>query len=186
MSVVLITNSREKLAASAAPRLDPICASLAPVVRRIPRLSDVLSDKPATNSLVELLRYVIVSAVALICDFGTLVALTEIAGLHYLVAAAIGFGIGVVVAYSLSVRWVFRRRRLAGAASERLVFVLIGIAGLALNQVILFGLSDMALLPYTVAKVCSVGVVFTFNFTLRKILLFTAAPKSEEAVDAAQ
>jgi putative flippase GtrA len=135
----------------------------------------ILSDKPADNPLVEFLRYGIASAVALVCDFVTLVSLTEFARIHYLIAAALGFSVGVFVAYALSVRWVFRRRRLANASAEGVFFILIGAAGLVLNQIIMFGLTELALLPYAFSKLASVGVVFTANFTLRKLVLFTGA-----------
>jgi hypothetical protein len=43
----------------------------------------------------------------------------------------------------------------------------------------MYGLTELALLPYAVSKVGSVGLVFSFNFSVRKAILFTApaAPK---------
>lgn len=138
----------------------------------------ILSGKPADNALIEFLRYGITSAMALVCDFGTLVLLTEFAGVHYLIAAAFGFSAGALVAYSLSVRWVFRSRRLPSASAERMVFILIGVAGLAINQLIIFGLTELALLPYAASKLGSIGAVFTFNFALRKKILFTGSAQA--------
>jgi putative flippase GtrA len=84
-----------------------------------------------------------------------------------------------VVAYLLSIRWVFATRRLASASAEGAIFLLIGLAGLIINHFVMYGLTELALLPYAVSKVGSVGLVFSFNFSVRKAILFTApaAPK---------
>jgi putative flippase GtrA len=162
----------------AAAALDaPPVASPKRAVWRIPSWRHVLSGKPAESALVEFLRYGITSAVALACDFAILVLFTELAGIHYLISAATGFGAGIFIAYALSVRWVFSHRRFANASAERLLFILIGVAGMALNQVIMFGLTGL-LMPYAFSKLASIGVVFTVNFTLRKVLLFTGAART--------
>jgi putative flippase GtrA len=130
--------------------------------------------EPVGGPVSEFLRYGAASAVALAVDFGALVLLTELAGLHYLASAAAGFGLGIVVAYLLSIRWVFASRRLASVPAEGAIFLLIGLAGLIINIFVMYGLTELALLPYAVSKVGSVGLVFTFNFSVRKAVLFTA------------
>jgi putative flippase GtrA len=113
------------------------------------------------------------SALALAVDFGTYVALIRGAGTHYLVAAPIGFALGLATIYALCVRWVFAQRRLADARVEFAVFSSIGIAGMALNQLVVFGGVEWLELSYEVAKLVSAAIVFCFNFGLRKLLLFT-------------
>ncbi len=120
----------------------------------------------------QLVRYGMVGGVALAADFGTLVALTEWAGWHYLVAAAAGFGIGLVVNYALSIRWVFARRSLDSARAEFGVFAAIGAAGLALNEAVMWGLTDGLSFHYTLSKAIAAIVVFGWNFGVRKWLLF--------------
>lgn len=121
----------------------------------------------------EFARYCAASALALAVDFGTLVLLTEVAGIHYLASAAAGFGLGVAVAYALGITWVFSARRLTNVSAERAVFFLIGVAGVIINHIAMLTLTEIALLPYTVSKLGSAGLVFTFNFSLRKGVLFT-------------
>jgi putative flippase GtrA len=117
-------------------------------------------------------RYAFASAVALALDFGCYVALIRLAGVSYLVAAPAGFLLGLATVYFLCVRWVFAERRLADARIEFAAFAAIGIAGLALNQLVLYLSVDGAGLGYEAAKIVSAGVVFSFNFTLRKLFLF--------------
>lgn len=136
--------------------------------------------RPRRFDLTELVRYGAASAVALACDFTLLVLLTELAGVHYLASAAAGFGVGVLAAYLLSIGWVFSSRRLASVPAECTIFVLIGLAGLVINHLVMFSLTEIALFPYALSKVVSAGLVFTFNFCARKGALFTVrlAPRS--------
>lgn len=134
----------------------------------------IVGRAPARSPFEEFVRYGLASGVALVADFGTLVALTELFDVHYLTSAAAGFALGIAVAYGLSVRWVFARRRLASISAERVIFLVIGIMGLGLNHVVMQGLTEDAALPYALSKTASAALVFTFNFTLRKALLFTA------------
>jgi putative flippase GtrA len=118
-------------------------------------------------------RYFGASALALAVDFGTYSGLIRLAGVDYLIAAPVGFSLGIVLIYALCVRWVFRHRRLTDARAEFVVFALLAIAGLALNQFIVYAGVDRFGLVYELAKVVSAGVVFCFNYATRKLLLFT-------------
>ncbi|HZD53423.1 MAG TPA: GtrA family protein [Woeseiaceae bacterium] len=129
--------------------------------------------------LAELLRYGVASAAGLAVDFGLLVALTELFGLYYLASAAVGFCAGVGVVYLISVRWVFAHRRFRSRSSELSVFLLVGVAGLALNQLLMAGLTDGLMLHYQLSKLITVAVVFSFNFACRKLVLFRAPEGAE-------
>lgn len=117
--------------------------------------------------------YLAASALALGIDFGTYTGLIRLAGLHYLTAAPIGFALGLVTIYMLSVRWVFKARRVADWRAEFALFALIGLAGMALNQLIIYASMQLLTDSPEIAKIISAGVVFSFNFASRKLLLFT-------------
>lgn len=118
-------------------------------------------------------RYFAASAIALAVDFSVYSGLIRLAGVAYLVAAPIGFALGLAVVYTLSIRWVFRHRRLKDGRAEFALFALLGLAGMALNQLIVFTGVEMVGLAYEPAKIVSAGAVFCFNFVSRKLLLFT-------------
>lgn len=118
-------------------------------------------------------RYLAASALALGIDFGAYAGLIRLAGVHYLVAAPIGFALGLATIYLLSIRWVFKERRLADRRAEFALFALIGLAGMALNQLIIYASVRLLASSPEVAKIISAGVVFCFNFICRKLLLFT-------------
>lgn len=119
----------------------------------------------------ELLRYVAVSGIALLVDAtGLLLAAYFI---HYLWAATIGFLLGAATSYVLSVRWVFRHRRLAAfPKTEFAAFAAIGVAGLALNNLVIYVCVEQADLDLLTAKAVAAAVTFSFNYGLRKWGLF--------------
>ena len=124
--------------------------------------------------VLEFMRYALCSLLALGADMGLLLLLTH-AGLHYLVAAAIGFMAGLFVAYALSVRFAFSQRRVADARAEFILFASVGLLGLALTQILLHAFVDGTGMAVAPAKIVTAGFVFMFNFGARKVLLFTQA-----------
>jgi putative flippase GtrA len=118
-------------------------------------------------------RYFGASAAALAVDFGSFMGLHRLAGLDYRIAAPIGFSLGLLLIYLLSVRWVFSQRRLKDARAEFALFASLGLAGLLLNQAIITAGMELLALADWMAKIASASVVFSFNFASRKFLLFT-------------
>ena len=68
---------------------------------------------------------------------------------------------------------MFGDRRLADRRAEFALFALIGLAGMALNQGIIYAVVQWMPGSYEIAKLISAGMVFCFNFVSRKLLLFT-------------
>ncbi len=126
----------------------------------------------ASGTIEEFWRYFGVSVVALAVDFGLLVTLTELFGVHYLLSGGAAFLAGAGTAYIGSVRWAFAHRRLANPGREMALFALIGVGGLGVNEVMLWSLTDLLAFHYTVSKLGAAGAGFLFNFGARKYLLF--------------
>lgn len=127
--------------------------------------------RPTDNTFIQLLRYGIVGGVAFVADFGSLYLLTESAGLHYQMSAAMAFVIGLTVNYMLSVRWVFN----SGGSRQRQIieflgYAVTGIIGLGINAAIMYVAAEMMALHYIIGKLISTVVVFLWNFIGRKIL----------------
>ena len=123
--------------------------------------------------LTEIGGYGLVSALALAVDTSVLYACVNVAGWHYLPASVLAFSAGAVVAYVLSVRFVFRFRQLHNASVEFASFVALGLVGLLVNAAALFvGISTVGLGLIT-AKMFAAGCTFAANFTLRRQFLFS-------------
>ena len=117
-------------------------------------------------------RYFAASLAALGLDWMVLVTLVRVAGVAVPTAGGIGYLSGMVLAYVLSIRWVFRDRSLRDWQAEFLVFALVGACGLVLTELLLWLLSVRGALPVELAKIVTAGAVFLFNFAGRKWLLF--------------
>lgn len=120
----------------------------------------------------EFLRYFVASGIAFAVDFGFLLLATEVFGLHYLLSATLGFILGIAVIYVISVRWVFEHRRLADRDAEKTIFLMVGVLGLGVNAVVIYSLTDLAGFHYGISKFGAAAVVFAFNFSVRKMMLF--------------
>jgi putative flippase GtrA len=117
------------------------------------------------------LRYGLASAIALGADAGTLVALKELTGMNVLMANTISFTVGLVVTFVASRLWVFSGRKIASPAMEFAIFVLVGLAGLAVNDLFLW-LGTTLGWHYLAAKALAAGTGFLWNFALRKYLIY--------------
>jgi putative flippase GtrA len=127
------------------------------------------SDKTS----VQLFKYVFVGGIAYCVDFGSLFFLTEVVKIHYLVSAAIAFILGLLTNYALSILWVFPKRALANKRAEFLIFSIIGLVGLGLNEVIIWFFTEFIHYHYLISKIFSTVVVFFWNFIARKKILFS-------------
>ncbi|MBR5176124.1 MAG: GtrA family protein [Bacteroidales bacterium] len=137
----------------------------------IPSLKTLLKDKP--DSLIgQLLRYAVVGGISFMVDYGSLWLLTEKAGLPYLWSAAIAFILGLICNYLLSTAWVFGESRIRNAWGEFLAFAIIGVIGLGLNELIMYGCTDGLGFHYMLSKIVSTGIVFFWNFLARRFLVF--------------
>lgn len=132
--------------------------------------TDSVAGIPFINS--ELARYFVASGIAFLVDAGTLYLLTQYAGVHYLVSAATGFILGLTTIYVVSVRWVFSKRKVKKTHHEFMIFSMIGIGGLGINELGLYLLTEKLLFHFMVSKLLVTALVFTWNFGIRKLLLF--------------
>ena len=118
--------------------------------------------------LAQLVKYGTVSLLALLVDAGLLHFLTEALKVNYLLSASIGFSCGLVVNYTLSIRTVFDKSRYS-RPGEFVLYTVIGILGLLLNDLIIFVSVELGAW-YMTAKLVSTAIVFFFNFFCRRSL----------------
>ena len=133
---------------------------------------DKVLKAPTGNPIIQLIRYGFVGGVAFLMDYSTLILLTEVFGLHYLLSATIAFTLGLITNYFLSVSWVFNKRAVSDWRTEFLIFAIIGIIGLGLNNFIMYLCTDKAMIHYSVSKIIATVIVFFRNFLARKAILF--------------
>ncbi len=129
------------------------------------------------NTIIQLFRYTFVGGIAFIVDFSTLYLLTEFVGLHYLHSAAIAFILGLIINYILSILWVFKSRVINKKLFEFIIFAIIGIVGLGLNELIIWFSTEKINLYYLHSKLMSTAIVYFWNFLARKYILYKGSVK---------
>lgn len=117
-------------------------------------------------------RYAVAGGVATAADFLVLFLLTDWFGMYYLLSATIAFSIGITVNYIISVTWVFSQRKLSNLYLEILIFLITGVVGLALNNFILWALTEKFLLYYLYSKAVATVIVLFWNYYSKKVILF--------------
>lgn len=122
---------------------------------------------------IQILRYLVSGGVAFLVDTGILALLTETLGKDYLLLwTAAAFAAGLLVTYLFSILWVFDNRSMKSRAAEISIFVLIGVTGLGLTELLMWLLSGKAGIHYLLAKVITTVLVFIWNFAAKKTILF--------------
>jgi putative flippase GtrA len=128
----------------------------------------------------EFRRYILAGGLAFAVDFLALFLLTEHAGWHYLASATCAFILGLLTNYGCSVRYVFSHRSISNRRLEFVIFAVIGIVGLLINNLCLFVITEKLGTHYLFSKVITAAIVLMFNFSLRRFLLFNP-PKPRTA-----
>jgi putative flippase GtrA len=122
----------------------------------------------------EFFRYLVSGSIAFICDFSVLVFCTEVLGVHYLYSNIAGYAVGLIVSYTINIKWVFDHRRFDGRQGREFAyFTFIVLAGLGISELVIWLATESIEFPYTWSKVVSTFFVFLFNFAAKKWLLFS-------------
>jgi putative flippase GtrA len=129
----------------------------------------------------EVFTYGLATGFAFGVDIGLLTLLVSRLQFHPVLAAALSFTVGGVVLYFLSVRFVFRKRRITNRTLELSYFVGLGVAGLAVQTIVMLVAVDALHVHYLIAKLCAACCTFVANFLLRRTLLFSHAATAKPA-----
>ena len=135
-------------------------------------LEKLLIKSKQDSTLIQFFRYTFVGGIAFVVDFATLYSLTEFVKIFYLVSASIAFLLGLAVNYLLSTKWVFHNRIIENKWKEFIIFALIGILGLAANNLFIWFFTEIIQVYYLISKIFSTFLVYLWNFFARKLILF--------------
>lgn len=119
----------------------------------------------------QFLKFGVVGVIAFAIDYGVLMLLNVGFGVNSVVAAGISFTVSVVFNYLASMRFVFTHREDLSRTREFVIFVVLSVVGLGINEVIMWlGLQTIGGSPFavTAAKVVATAVVMVWNFFSRK------------------
>ena len=123
----------------------------------------------------QFLRYLVTGGLAFVVDFGLFALCLYTFGWHYLLANLVGLVAGLVLNYAMSIVWVFtacKRTLEKQKTVEFFLFALVGIAGVGINQLLMYLMVDGLSLNEMLSKVVAAVLVLMWNFGARKLLLF--------------
>ena len=128
--------------------------------------------EPTDSTVVQLFRSLFVGTSATVVDMALLFVLRDVAHLNLYLATALAFCAGVTTNYIMSVLWVFHRRQVKSRVVEIVVFVVLGVVGLGMNELLMWLLSDRLGLHYLLTKLIATMIVYFWNFFARKLILY--------------
>lgn len=119
----------------------------------------------------QMLRFAIVGTLAFLVDFGFLIFFTEVFHVDYLISATLSFTISVIFNYIVSMKFVFTHKDGMSKRREFMIFVVLSVIGLVLNDVLMWACVDLFTIDYRLAKLIATIMVTAYNFVSRKIFL---------------
>ena len=109
------------------------------------------------RSWMRFIKFNIVGLTGVFVNQGILMLLTSL-GLYYLYSGIVAIEVSIISNFLLNDLWTFRDRR-SGHILKRLVkFNILMLIGLVINLLILYALTDLASLHYTISNLFGIGI----------------------------
>lgn len=119
----------------------------------------------------QFMKFGVVGVIAFIIDYGVMIALTELFGVPYLISTTVSFIVSVIFNYVASMRYVFKRKDDMSRRREFIIFVVLSVIGLGLNDLLMWVMVDHLFIDYRISKIVVTVIVAVWNFVSRKVFL---------------
>lgn len=119
----------------------------------------------------QFMKFGVVGVIAFVIDYGVMIALTELFGVPYLISTTVSFIVSVIFNYVASMRYVFKRKDDMSRRREFIIFVVLSVIGLGLNDLLMWIMVDHLLIDYRISKIVVTVIVAVWNFVSRKVFL---------------
>ncbi|WP_332449309.1 glycosyltransferase family 2 protein [Methanoculleus sp.] len=133
---------------------------------------------PVWTEWTKIVRFGLVGLSGILVNMGLLYALTEIAGLYYLVSAVIAIELSIVNNFIWNDLWTFqsaRGLRFGRRIQRFLSFQAVSMGGLVINMGVLYLLADIAGVYYLVANLAGILIAFAWNYAVNRHFTWVGA-----------
>ena len=121
--------------------------------------------------IIKFLKFCVVGFSGMLIDFSATWLLKEKAGINKYIANSTGFILAATSNYIWNRIWTFESRN-SEIAVEYFSFILISIAGLGINNLVIYLLNDRVKINFYLSKLLAIGVVTVWNFMMNFIITF--------------
>ena len=122
------------------------------------------------------LKFGIVGVFNSTIDFSLFMFFIQVLGWHILPANIISYGAGVLNSFIMNKLWTFQDHRPFSLSMNPFIcFVLINISSLILSSFLVWLISQH--LTAAISKIISIGIVFIWNYSLTRMLVFQMPDK---------
>ncbi len=119
-------------------------------------------------------KFVVVGAIGLLVNQGSLSVLHGSMAMVLLVASPIAILASMVVTFFLNEAWTWHDRGSGRVVSRAMSYIPINLGGLVINWGILYYLTEQFGMHYLVANLIGAGVAAIWNFTLNNFITWRA------------
>jgi dolichol-phosphate mannosyltransferase len=135
------------------------------------RFSATRRAGPVWTEWTKIVRFGLVGLSGILVNMGLLYALTEVAGLYYLVSALIAIELSIMNNFVWNDVWTFRAAkdlRIGWNLQRFGSFQAVSMGGLAINVAILYLLADAAGVYYLIANLAGISIAFAWNYAANR------------------
>jgi len=121
----------------------------------------------------KIVKYFFVGGTAAVVDVGLFFIFAKFLGFNYLIVGFFTFLIATFVNYYLSIKFVFESGKKFKKRKEIFLVYLVSASSLGLNLLLLYILHEWIKLDIGFAKIIVTGLLFFYNYAIRKFFIFT-------------
>lgn len=124
-----------------------------------------------TKLIKQILKFVVIGGIAFAIDYALLYICTEFLDIYYLISSIISFTVSVIFNYIASIKWVFKVDEKQNKKYQFILFIILSIIGLVINQIIMWITVEQLGIFYMFSKLFATFIVMVWNFISRKLFL---------------
>ena len=117
------------------------------------------------------IKFCVVGFSGMVIDFGTTWLLKEKVKVNKYIANSTGFVLAATSNYIWNRFWTFQSEN-SHVVTEYFSFIIISLIGLAINNFLIYLLSDKMKFNFYLSKLIAIGVVTIWNFVLNYLITF--------------